>query len=247
VRLPSPLIAATFVKRLNRFAALVEADGKRSGAARPGSDRGVPPERVQAHVANSGRLRELFQPGRTVYLSRQQAAHRATPYDLVLVRLPTGLVSADARLPNALVRDAFQRSLLPPFAGYTHVQPEARYGHSRLDFALSGPSAEERCLVEVKSATLVVNGQARFPDAPTERGRKHLDELARAVRKGHRAAVLFIIQRGDVISFAPNAPADPAFARALRRAVRAGVEVYAYRCRLTRRSITLVGAVPVDL
>lgn len=229
VRLPSPLVPATFVKRLNRFAALVEIDGRR----------------VRAHVANSGRLRELFQPGRTVYLSSQKAAHRATQYDLVLVRLPASLVSADARLPNALVRDVFQRRLLPQFAGYDHVQPEVRYGHSRLDFALSGPSGQ--CLVEVKSVTLVVDRRALFPDAPTERGRKHLDELARAVRQGHRAAVIFIIQRGDVTSFAPNVAADPAFARALRRAAKAGVEVYAYRCRLTRRSITLACEAPVRL
>lgn len=229
MRLPPDLVSARFVERLNRFAALVEVQGKA----------------VQAHVANSGRLRELFIAGRTVYLARRASVHRRTVYDLQLVELPQGLVSADARLPNALVLEAFLAGRLPQFTGFNKAQREVMDGRSRIDLALAGPQG--RCLVEVKSVTLVEDGFGIFPDAPTERGRRHVLSLMGAKRRGDRAAILFVIQRGDALAFRPHAAADPEFGRALRRAAKAGVELYAYRCRVSRTEVAITDRVPTDL
>jgi sugar fermentation stimulation protein A len=159
--------------------------------------------------------------------------------------MPRGLVSADARLPNDLVHEALAAGRLPRFSGYHRIQREVFHGRSRIDLALSGPRG--RCLIEVKSVTLVERGMALFPDAPTERGRRHLETLAAACRGGERAAVLFVVQRADATSFAPNDAADPAFGAALRAASARGVEVYAYRCSVTRREMTLAGGLPVLL
>lgn len=229
MRLPADLQPATFIRRLNRFLALVQVDGKDA----------------LAHVANSGRLRELFVEGRPVLLAPRAGDARKTSWDLLLVRLPGGWVSADARLPPSLAVEALRRGRLLPFLGYPSVQREVPYGHSRLDLALKGSGPD--CVIEVKSATLVNKGCALFPDAPTERGTRHMGTLARARRAGLRAAVLFVVQRQDAHAFAPHDAADPEFGRALRRAARAGVEVYAYRCRVTPRAVTIAEQVPVRL
>ncbi len=223
------LTPGRFLCRLNRFAALVEVGGRRT----------------LAHVANSGRLRELFVPGARVYLQASGGAGRRCPYDLVLVRAGGTLVSADARLPNALVAEALGAGRLPPLRGFGPARAEVQHGRSRLDFVLERPG--RRCLVEAKSVTLVEGGVALFPDAPTSRGRRHLDTLARARRRGIAAAVVFVIQRGDAERFRPNVTADPAFARALNRAAAAGVRILAYRCRVTRRKIVITAPIPVEL
>ena len=250
MRLP-PLIEARFVQRLNRFAATVSLDGRE----------------VIVHVANSGRMRELLQPGNLCYLTEQPAAHRKTAYDLTLVaidRVGTGsvrepstpygadvesdastLVSADARLPNALVFEAWRDGALPHFEGYASARREVRYHDSRLDMVLESP--QEQCFIEVKSVTLVRDGVARFPDAPTDRGRKHVSTLVRAVEEGHRAAAFFVIQRDDATGLSPHDANDPEFGEALREAVAAGVEAYAFTCAVTRESISLTGEVPVLL
>ena len=239
MRFPPGLRRATFVRRVNRFLALVEMDGRET----------------LAHVANSGRLRELFEPGRPVLLAPadatrasrggQAAPHRKTAYDLLLVEMPEGLVSADARLPPHLVEEAFTHGRLPQFGDYASARREVVYGDSRLDLALS--NSGETCMVEVKSVTLVWGGTGLFPDAPTERGRRHVNTLMEARREGMRAAVVFVVQRGDASAFAPHDEADPAFGAALREAKAQGVELYAYRCRVTRRAITLADALEVRL
>ena len=119
------------------------------------------------------------------------------------------------------------------------------YGESRLDLLLSG--GRGLCYVEAKSVTLVEDGVGLFPDAPTERGRRHVETLAQAVREGHRGAVVFVIQREDASSFAPNDTADPDFGRALRKALAQGIEAYAYRCTVTKEEVRLSSAVPVHL
>ena len=229
MRLPENLLPATFVSRPNRFTATVR----------------LQQGEVLAHVANSGRLRELFQPGQPVLLAPRQGEHRKTAFDLTLVKLPQGLVSADARIPNALVHEAFLEGRLLPFSQFTTARREVRYGHSRLDLLLSGKGAD--CIIEVKSVTLVEDGRALFPDAPTERGRRHLGELAHPVGQGTRAAVVFVIQRADATGFSPHDKADPDFARVLRDVHRAGVEVYAYRCRVTAEEIAITDPVPLIL
>jgi sugar fermentation stimulation protein A len=154
----------------------------------------------------------------------------------------------DARLPNRLVAEALAAGWLAPLAGYSQVQPEVRVGASRLDFLLGdGPHAlQPRCWLEVKSVTLVEEGVALFPDAPTTRGVKHLEELAALRRVGERVAVGFVVQRFDAMRFTPHPTADPAFAATLRRVQGEGVEVYAWRCAVDHNAMELTDQIPVS-
>jgi sugar fermentation stimulation protein A len=222
-------VAGRFLRRLNRFAALVEVGGRR--------------ERV--HVRNSGRLRELFTPGRLVLLEPAGHADRSTRFTLALVRLPGGYVSADAHLPNALAADALQRRAIPGLRGYRILRREPAMGKNRADFLLV--RGKRQCFLEVKSVTLVEQGVALFPDAPTVRGRTHLEHLIAARGHGFGAAILFVIQRADATALAPNWDADPAFGEALRRASRVGVHVGALVCRVNPRRVRLGPPVPVRL
>lgn len=221
IRFPRPLVAGRFVRRLNRFAALVEVNGQRE----------------QVHVRNSGRLHELFTPGRPVLLDPAATRDRGTRFTLALVRLPSGYVSADAHLPNALVAEGLRCRAIPGFGGYRILRREPAIGRNRADFLLVRGS--QQCLLEVKSVTLVENGIALFPDAPTLRGRTHLEHLIAVRRRGLQAAILFVIQRQDARAFAPNRGADPEFSLTLARAVRAGVRVGAMTCRVGPRGVRL--------
>jgi sugar fermentation stimulation protein A len=229
VKIAAKLIPATFVKRDNRFRVTVQVEG----------------HRVEAHLPNSGRLRELLLPGRRVLRAAAQAPGRLTSYDLLMVDLEGTLVSIDARMPSRLLYNALQAGRLEEFAGYAEVRREVTYGQSRLDLALEGGPGGEQCFIEAKSVTLVKDGVALFPDAPTQRGRRHLGELARARAEGHRAAVVFIVQRDDASRFSPDDEADPAFGQALREAAQAGVEVYAYKCRVSEGEVALNAPLPV--
>jgi sugar fermentation stimulation protein A len=220
-----PLVQARFVRRDNRFRATVEVGG----------------QETWAHVPNSGRLTELFTPGRPVWLAPVSAPHRKTSFDLKLVELAGVLVSVDARLPNPLFAEALASSNLPGWDAPS-IEREVSYGHSRLDFRLSGPAGV--CWVETKSVTLVQDGVARFPDAPTARGRRHLQTLISAVRAGDRATVVFVVQRPDAQRFSPHHEADPDFATALQQAACAGVAYRAYTCRVSRHEITLAHEIP---
>lgn len=225
-----PLVEGRFIKRLNRFAALVDVDRRE----------------YLAHIPNSGRLGELLVPGyRTLLAPAPPHTARKTAYDLALVDTGGALASADARLPNRLVAEALAAGQLPQFAGYPEVQPESTFGDSRLDFRLTGPAGV--CYVETKSVTLVEDGVALFPDAPTLRGVKHLHSLMAAQDAGCRAAVLFVVQRADADAFTPHDAADPLLGQTLRQAVAAGVSAYAYRCHLDEQSIALADAIPVQL
>ena len=197
------------------------------------------------HVANSGRLEKLLASENPMWLAPASATGRKTAYDLALVDVGGALVSADARLPNAPVREAIQLHRLPEFEGYEDVKTEVTLGESRINLQLSGRPGT--CYVEVKSVTLVEDGKSLFPDAPTTRGRKHVLSLQEAVRDGHRAAVVFVIQRDDAESMSPNWPADPEFCRTLALAAEEGVEVHAYRCELAMTHVELSEPVPVDL
>ncbi len=232
MQLDSDLVEGRFLERLNRFAALVEVAGQ--------------PQLV--HVANSGRMRELLVAGHRVLLKPVApglSGRRKTRYDLALVDLGWTLASADARLPNALVREALEQGQLPQFAGYPQLRAEVVFGESRLDLRLDGPAGT--CYIETKSVTLVNGGVGLFPDAPTIRGVKHLGSLSQALLAGHRAAVVFVVQRSDAQAFAPNDAADPHFGAALRRAAALGVEVLAHRCRVTEQEIVLAEALEIRL
>jgi sugar fermentation stimulation protein A len=231
MRILRPLLEGSFIVRENRFRARVR----------------LADEEVVAHVPNSGRLSELLLPGQQVVLGEAKAPHRVTDYDLLMVRLPHTLVSVDARLPNRLFREALEKGLLLQFAELTAARREVRYGDSRLDFLLEAEDGAGQCLVEVKSVTLVQRGVGRFPDAVTERGRRHLLELRSAIAEGRRAAVVFVIQREDAEAFAPHDESDPRFGAVVREVATDGVEVYAHTCRVASNEIALDGRVPVLL
>lgn len=220
---------AVFLERPNRFGAWVSLGG----------------EREYVHVPDPGRLRELLVPGRPVWLRPAFGEARRTRYSLVLTQDAERWVSLDTSAPNRVVRAALLRHEIPAFADYGEVRPEVRYGRSRLDFLLTGPTG--RCLLEVKSVTLVVDGVGLFPDAVSDRASRHLRELAHAVGEGYRAAVLFVVQRDDAVAVAANAAADPAFAETLVEAVGAGVEALAVVCTVTPERITLGRAIPVRI
>lgn len=225
-----PLVRGELIRRENRFRVSVRVHGAETAA----------------HLANSGRLRELLQPGASAWLIAREGAARKTAYDLALVEHEGALVSVDARLPNRLFAEALAAHWPPCGAGPVQVQPEPRLGASRVDFCLTSPQA--RCWVEVKSVTLVRGGLALFPDAPTLRGARHLRELAAALQgDSEQAAVVFVVQRGDATCFAPNRETDPAFARALAEAAQAGVAVRAYGCRVHLDEIAMDAELPVQL
>jgi sugar fermentation stimulation protein A len=223
------LVEGRFIVRLNRFAARMEVAGRE----------------VMVHLANSGRLGELLVPGYRMLLRPVEGSHRKCPFDLALVDLGSTLCSADARLPNNLLAEAIESGRMAEFPGYSRIKREVTYGESRLDLLLE--NAGLPCLVETKSVTLVEDGRALFPDAPTLRGVKHLNSLIRATSEGYRAAVVFVVQRDDATEFAPHDRADPMLGETLRRAVNSGVEAFAYCCRVSEREIQLANRIPIVL
>ena len=223
------LIEATLIKRVNRFSALVEFDTQEH----------------LAYVANSGRMKELFLPGAKVLLREQKDPNRKTKFDLLCVSKGEVLISIDSRIPNMLLEQAVLEGL-EDFPNVLNVRREVTIGKSRLDFVLTLKQGE-LCYIEAKSVTLVENQIARFPDAPTERGSKHLLELIGLVDQGHRAAIVFIIQRPDATSFRPNAVTDPHFAHNLKAAKDAGVEIYAYSCLVDNKGIAIFNKIAVEV
>ena len=219
------IVRGRFLSRPNRFIAMVDIDGAET----------------VCHVKNTGRCRELLVPGAEVYLVPGTAPGRKTPYDLVAVDKSGVLINMDAQAPNRVFAE-FARTFDPQALS---VRPEFRFGDSRLDFCLERPDGLH--LVEVKGVTLESGGHARFPDAPTERGVKHIRELMRAVEQGHRATAFFVVQMAQVTDFAPNDDTHPAFGAALRQAIAAGVQVVAYACRVTPDTMSIDRPVPVIL
>lgn len=227
MKLGNSISTATFVSRPNRFLILAK------------HGNGL----VKCHFPNPGRMEELLRPGAIVALNESASPTRKTEFDTVAVFTGKLWVSIDSRIPNQLVKQALEARELLEFKLYSQVKPESPFRHSRFDFLLKSKSAN--CLLEVKSCTLVVNKVAIFPDAPTDRGRKHLLDLIKAKKSGYRAYVLFVIQRSDAVAFAPNAKTDLKFAEALKLAEDEGVEVYARRCRVRNFQIHLGERVPV--
>jgi len=231
MRFSSPLIPGTLVKRYKRFLADVRLD-----------DGTV----VTAHCTNTGSMLSCNAPGSRVYLSDQSGRGRKLDYTWELIRVGRTLVGINTLAANRLAREGIEGGVVRELQGYEHLRAEVptRPG-SRLDFLLEGHG--EQCYVEVKNVTLVVDRVATFPDAVSERGTKHLKELMRLRRQGHRAVLLFVIQRRSCPSFRPADEIDPEYGRWLRRAVKAGVEVYPYGARITTRTISLRDPVPLHL
>lgn len=214
-----------FLARPNRFIAHVALDGVET----------------VCHVKNTGRCRELLVPGAAVYLEKGTNPDRKTAYDLIAVEKNGKLINMDAQAPNK----AFAEWAIRFDPAATAVHSEYRFGQSRLDFCLETPQGLH--LVEVKGVTLEENGHTRFPDAPTERGVKHLHELMHAVELGHQATAFFVIQMADAVDFSPNDATHPAFGAALRQAKAAGVNIAAYCCRVTPDSMAIDRPVEIRL
>lgn len=229
--LPQPLFHGTLLRRYQRFLADVELDD--------GS-------RVTAHTPNTGSMMGCSTPGSRVVLSVSDNPGRKYPYTWELVHADGFWAGINTRYPNLLAREAILSGAIPELAGYPSLRQEVPYGvRSRIDLLLSGPKGN--CYVEVKNVTLVEDGYALFPDAVTARGQKHLNELTHVVRQGERGVNLFVVQRGDAFKVAPAERIDPGYARALREASANGVELLAYRAKVTEKEIRLTERLPVVL
>ncbi len=222
----SNIVPGIFRARPNRFIAHIEIAGK---------------EEV-CHVKNTGRCRELLPTGAKVWCVDAQAPARKTRYDLVVVEKGQRLINMDSQAPNAAAAEWLQNGGLGEIE---NLRPESRHGDSRFDFSFTKDGIP--CFLEVKGVTLETEGVCAFPDAPTQRGTKHLRELTGLVNEGFGAYVLFVIQMADVVYLHPNDATDPAFGAALREAASAGVQILAMDCAVTPDSMTICRPVEVRL
>ena len=220
------MVPGTFLSRPNRFIAHVEIGGQAQ----------------VVHVKNTGRCRELLVPGAPVWCQRSDNPARKTQYDLIAVKKGQRLINMDSQAPNIAAREWLEGGGLGKIE---NLRPETVHGDSRFDFSftLDGKS----CFLEVKGVTLESDGVCAFPDAPTERGARHLRGLAEAARQGYGAYVLFVIQMADVKYLHPNDRTDPDFGAALREAAAQGVNILAVTCHVTETEMEISGSVPVHL
>lgn len=213
----SNIVKGAFVSRTNRFIANCEMDGK-----------------LQiCHVKNTGRCKELFVKGATVYLQKADNPNRKTLYDLIAVQKGNSLINIDSQIVNGVAL----KYMPVLFDNIKLIKPECVYGNSRFDIYLE--TETDKIFVEVKGVTLEKDGTALFPDAPTERGVKHLKELQKAVADGYKAFVLFVIQMDNALHFEPNRITHPEFAKELKNAQKNGVTVLAYNCTVTPDEIKI--------
>lgn len=224
------VVKGIFISRPNRFIAQVEIDGREE----------------TVHVKNTGRCRELLVTGCTVYLETSSNPARKTKYDLIAVEKVTErgtiLINMDSQVVNSAVEEWLKAGNL--FGDGADVKREVTFGRSRFDFCISAP---DKVFLEVKGVTLENDGVARFPDAPTERGVKHIEELTAYAESGGRAYILFVVQMKGVYKMMPNDITDPKFAKALRKASQAGVKVLCYDCKVTPDTIEIDREVPMEL
>lgn len=222
------IVAAEFIERPNRFIAYVNLYG----------------ERTKVHVKNTGRCGELLRDHTKVYLEKNDSESRSTAYDLVAVDKDGRLVNMDSNAPNQVAGEWLRAGGL--YSDVSLVKPETTFGNSRFDFYVESTSGK-RAFVEVKGVTLERNGAAAFPDAPSERALKHVEELIEARRLGYEAYLLFVIQMKGVSFVEPNMDTQPAFGEALKRARRAGVRLLAYDCLVREDGLEMDAPVPVIL
>ena len=216
---------AFFIERPNRFIAYVQLDG----------------EKETVHVKNTGRCAELLVPGAPAYIQESVNPARKTKWDLIAVEKGKRMINMDSQIPNKVVQEWIEGGNL--FPDVHLVRPETTYGNSRFDLYVE--AGDSRIFIEVKGVTLEEDGVCRFPDAPSDRAVKHMEELVRAKKEGYETYVFFVIQMKDVRYFTPNTDTHPAFAEALKKAAAAGVKILAYDCEVTSDSITI--REPVDV
>lgn len=218
------VVSGIFMERPNRFIAYAQINGVKE----------------TVHVKNTGRCRELLIPGSKIYLSAADNPDRKTKYDLIAVEklrenAPPLLINMDSQIPNAAAEEWLKKGEL--FSEAAEIRREVKYGNSRFDFFVSDGS--RRAFLEVKGVTLEENGIAMFPDAPTERGVKHIGELIQCLKDGYEAYILFVIQMKGMTAFRPNDKTHEAFGKVLREADKAGVKILATDCIVTPDSIEL--------
>lgn len=216
-----------FLNRPNRFVAHVEIDGKTE----------------ICHVKNTGRLKELLYPGVPVFVQASDNPNRKTKFDLIAVEKGKSVVNIDSLAPNKVFFEWVKDSGL--FGNIQQIKPECRFRNSRFDYYLE--TDEKKIFVEVKGVTLEKNGVALFPDAPTERGVKHLRELCLCKEEGYEACAFFVVQMEGVTAFSPNKLTHPAFAEALCSAKQQGVHVFAATCKVSCDTLKLDSFIPVTL
>jgi len=216
LKIEGKTVRGVFQERPNRFSALVKVEDKT----------------LLTFLPNPGRMREFLIPGTEVILREVMKENRKTSYDLIGVTYKGQRVSVDSRVPNKLVLEALRNGDIEELSEYNIIKPEYGYGHTRFDFFLA--NKHESCLLEAKSATLVKDGVAMFPDAVTERGKRHVSDLVKAKKEGYRACIVFIVQRTDAHAFAPSDETDSEFGKALRNAAVKGVEIYAYKMEISK-------------
>lgn len=224
------ILKATFIKRPNRFQAYIKLNG----------------EELMVHVPNTGRCKEILTEGCTVLLRSEPGENRKTAYDLIAGYKNGVLINIDSQIPNKVVHEALINKKVSNLEAYTIIQREKTFGNSRFDFKLSNELGDEYFL-EVKGVTYEQNGIVMFPDAPTERGKKHLLELIEAKKQGKGAGVLFLIQLDNVNYFTPYKEMDPKFTEALKLAAENKVDIMAYSCEVTEHSLTLKESIKVKL
>jgi sugar fermentation stimulation protein A len=218
---------AVFIERPNRFIANVCIDGKEE----------------KVHVKNTGRCRELLLKGCRVFLEESKNSARKTKYSLVAVYKGERLINMDSQIPNYVAEEALKKGIIKEIGIPDFVKREVKYSQSRFDIYYEKDG--RKGFIEVKGVTLEKNGEVLFPDAPTERGTKHIKELIKAKKEGYEAAVLFVIQMKDVSFFAPNAETDKDFSQALKNAKEEGVNILAYDCDVKEDEIVLKDKVEV--
>ena len=220
------MVKGIFLARPNRFVAHIEIEGQTE----------------VCHVKNTGRCRELLPAGAQVWCQKSANPNRKTKYDLIAVQKGDRLINMDSQAPNTAAGEWIRSGGM---GNVEQVRAETVHGESRFDFSfiLDG----KQCFLEVKGVTLETDGICAFPDAPTERGVKHLRGLTAAVAEGYKAYVLFVVQMENVRYLHPNDETDPAFGAALREAAAAGVQVLAMDCKVTPESMTLRESIPVWL
>ncbi|MGH4138781.1 DNA/RNA nuclease SfsA [Clostridium sp.] len=221
---------AEFITRPNRFQAYVKLNG----------------EKLMVHVPNTGRCREILIPGSKVLLREELNPTRKTLYDIIAGYKDNKIINIDSQIPNKVVDEALKNKKVGRLDKYNTIQREKTFGNSRFDFKLSNDIGEEYYL-EVKGVTFEVDGKSMFPDAPTDRGRKHLLELIEAKKNGFGAGVLFLIQMNNIKSFSPYDDMDREFGEALRLAYKSGVDIFAYECEVDENFITLNKSVEIIL
>ena len=221
------IIEGKFLSRPNRFIAYVEIDGKKE----------------IAHVKNTGRCKELLTEGEAVFLEVSSNPERKTKYDLIAVYKGDNLVNMDSQAPNKVALEFFKGSEI--FSKNAKIKPEYKYGASRIDIYIE--DGDRKALIEVKGVTLENDGIASFPDAPTERGIKHINELIKAITEGYEAYILFVIQMKKIKEFTPNYITHQAFGEALKNAEKSGVKILAYDCIVTPDTLKIDAPIKVRL